>query len=420
MRTPSWRCWCWSLLCITFLSCLSLSSSSSAPPHHNILSAWVQREPSPRPHIEGAVGVIQGRLYTYAGFEKRSGGTLLVSDKLDVYDPETDGWEVAAPGPLAISHCQGATDGQRYLWFAGGFVGNHPGNATNQCWRFDAEEGVWEEGPSLPFEVASSALAYDPNEQELHLFGGLLADRDTNSEDHLVLDVSNASSWGEDSWSIAEDPVLDARNHFQAVFLQNKLYGVGGQHGHDENPIDLTTMDSFLTETATWGEEESLPSARSHAESATVVVNGHILVAGGRSNVNDMLRTNTIFEFDPSDCDSPSCWHNIAGLPYEAADAMTAFFRPNTTIPFNNAQVTGDFLFLNSARIGRLVPHTWVARVCLKNEADYDEDEAVTCDFERGLIVVDSSSSSTSEDGEESSAVDSAASSLYSLLLVRL
>ncbi|KAL6066648.1 Galactose oxidase [Balamuthia mandrillaris] len=344
----------------------------------NRLGPWFPREPSPTAHIEGPVAIINGEYYTFGGFyDKGVGGNYWATNELHIYNIQRDEWRYGANGPLNITHTQGATDGVRFLWFAGGFVGDHPGVATVETWRYDAYFDEWIRGPDLPQPRASSALVYDPIAQELHLIGGLHIDRQTNVQNHMVLSVSDALSWSDATadiiyhrqWLMLPKGGLHSRNHYQGVYLEDSIYTVGGQYGHDITIEDVDALDRFDLERKVWVPLENMPEPRSHMEASITLVNGHLIFAGGRNNIAGKDQTNTVYEYEPH-CGKSSCWSSLPDLPFYGDTIGVAFFR-NVTIPRGKGVQTGDYLFVNSARVPRpkrgvkLIADSWMARVRL-------------------------------------------------------
>ncbi|KAL6080483.1 hypothetical protein QOT17_000123 [Balamuthia mandrillaris] len=305
-------------------------------------------------------------MYSFGGYNFSA---YQATSSLYIYDPLTDSWRDGKEAPLAVSHCQGATDGERYLWIAGGFVGNSPGLATNQSWRYDALQNQWHRGPDLPVARASSAFVYDPVGGRLHMMGGLLVDRQTDLAEHLVLDVSEAASWGHIDWTLLPQPIPTKRNHFQAVYIRDSFYAIGGQQGHDGDMTDLDLVERYDLESERWEKEESIPAARSHVESGLVVANDRLIIPGGRENKKRHI--DTTLEFAPF-CGGATCWSYLRKVPLPM-DATTAVFFRNITVPKEGQMISGDFMFVSSARTRRkirpeqVIPDSWMCRVHLRD-----------------------------------------------------
>lgn len=232
---------------------------------------WLSVSPMPVAKLESCSCVLDQKLYTFGGFKFR----LKATPRVDVYDLETDTWSRTADMPRPVTHFKPIVDG-RYIWIAGGFVGDHPGWVTDEVWRYDVDNNIWEAQPSLPQVRASGG--FEIVGRSLHYFGGFGADRDTNCSEHWVLDLD-----ANDGWTLLSH-LPEARGHFSSVFLDNKIYALGGQYRHDTNPVDLALVHVYDLKTREWKELESMPSPRSHFEPGTFVYDGKIFVSGGRNN----------------------------------------------------------------------------------------------------------------------------------------
>ena len=83
---------------------------------------WEERTPSPITRFEAASAVVDGRLFVFGGFKNQ---ILQVSQRVDIYDPQTDNWSQGTDLPAELTHAGVAVDGTD-VWFAGGFVGDNP------------------------------------------------------------------------------------------------------------------------------------------------------------------------------------------------------------------------------------------------------------------------------------------------------
>ena len=234
---------------------------------------------SPIARFESGVAVIKGKMYVVGGhLEPELSATKLMYR----YDPTADSWEQLADAPEEISHITAAVVDDRYLWIAGGYVGQHPGRGIAETYRYDSTTDQWESGPSLPEARASGGLACIDG--RLHYFGGLDVDRHTNHPDHWVLDPTNPE------WETAS-PMPMARTHAATAVHDNSIFAIGGHYGHDvpgqpgiiDPQADLDVVHRYDPVTDSWEERRRLPHRRSHCEPGTFVHQGRIYCAGGRS-----------------------------------------------------------------------------------------------------------------------------------------
>jgi hypothetical protein len=92
------------------------------------------------------------------------------------------------------------------VWVVGGFAGDHPGAATAEVWRYNVAGNAWTPGPPLPEPRGSGALV--ELDGELHFFGGVKTDRDTDAPSHWALRLDEVPA----AWQ-PRAPMLHPRNH---------------------------------------------------------------------------------------------------------------------------------------------------------------------------------------------------------------
>jgi len=274
--------------------CLALLSSP-APAQGSCL--WGPATDGPVMRFEAGSAVIDGRLLLFGGFEPG----LIAATRVDAYDPVTDNWYYVTDLPQATTHAGLAVDG-RDIWIAGGFLGPHPGPVIDNVWAYDVDLNAWSPGPTLPAPRGSGGLFRI--DRTLHFVGGVPADRNTDQDEHWVLDLDNPTGW------VLYAPLPIARNHFASISFAGRGYVIGGQFGHDNSPTDVDLVHVYDPQTG-WSQLASLPFPRSHCESATFPVGGSIVLAGGRSNVLGKSSLDELTAYDPAS----DTWSNIGKLP---------------------------------------------------------------------------------------------------------
>lgn len=251
------------------------------------IDPWTFRARAPAPRYEALAAVVDGRVLVFGGFHNAA---IQATTRVDAYDPLTNAWQRRTDLPVPVTHTMTARRGSE-VWIAGGFVGDHPGRATDAVWRYLPAEDRWMPGPSLPAARGGGALVA-LEDGTLHFFGGWLPDRATDSPDHWRLPA------GDSLWTpMADFP--DPRGHLSAVVLDGQIYAIGGCHGHDPVPMDVDLVHRYDPVTDTWTRLASLPEPRSHAEASTFVFDGRIYLAGGRSIPTGRLSADEVLLYDP-------------------------------------------------------------------------------------------------------------------------
>jgi N-acetylneuraminic acid mutarotase len=264
--------------------------------------AWRVVAPLPVPRYESAVATVGGKVYVFGGFYTPK---IEATAEVDCYDPATNTWQRKRDMPKAITHANAVVVGE-IVWFAGGFVGNSPGAATADVWRYDVASDRWSPGPSLPAPRGAAALVLV--EGALHSVGGYLQDRNTNSQDHWVLRLNDTART--DPWTRAA-ALPTPRGHLSGAALNGVLYVFGGAVGHDPYPLDVALVQRYDPATDRWTEMASLPYPLSHTEPGTLVRNGRVLIIGGRSRPTRHDAMQEVLEYSPAE----NHWRILPPLP---------------------------------------------------------------------------------------------------------
>lgn len=265
----------------------------------NPVCRWRPAAPAPLLRFEAASAVVDRKLYLIGGWYT---GLSQATNRVDAYDPVTDTWTQRADLPTLVTHAAMAAD-THTIWIIGGFVGDSPGVAVDTVWKYDTLTDTWSEGPPLPEPLASGTAALIG--RDLHYTGGLRADRDTDSTNHWVLNLDEGRRWR------SAAPFLNPRNHLASVVLDGRWYVVGGQFHHDKGPVDVALVDVYDPAADTWTPLASLPGPRSHAESSIFVLNGEIVIAGGRDISTAAFSIGDVLAYNPQ----TDRWRTLGYLP---------------------------------------------------------------------------------------------------------
>ncbi len=223
---------------------------------------------------EPGVVVLDDKLYVFGGYTDG----VVSSKRSEIFDPSDNSWTLIQELPSAITHMNMVLDG-RTVWFAGGFKDGYKGHTIAEVWSYDVDLDRYTAAPLLPEPRAGGGLAVVGG--HLHYFGGLMADRDTDSGDHWMLDLEGWAQ-GSSTWTHAA-PMPVPRNQFSTVVFDGRIYAIGGQLHHDSVQLDQPRTDIYDPATDTWTSGPNLPKGHSHAEGATFVHDGNIYMVGGHT-----------------------------------------------------------------------------------------------------------------------------------------
>jgi len=288
----------------SFLKGVSLVAGGTllAPLIQKVVAAedWLRVAASPIERVEAPTLKLNGKLYVFGGFD----GGLRPIPRLDVYDTSTDSWNRLKDIPLTVTHLNPASDGKT-VWFVGGYKGRHPGKVTAEVWKYNVAADSWSRGVDLPKPRAGGVLVY--YDKRLHYFGGF-ADRNKTCTEHWTLALNDSGQWN-------PAPAMPVpRGHLSAAVINDAIYALGGQVGHDVRAQDAKECYKYELGTRKWSACADLPFNRSHFEPGTIVKDGRIVIVGGRSNNTKFGNPGVahITQYDPK----TDKWTELEPLPH--------------------------------------------------------------------------------------------------------
>ena len=226
--------------------------------------------------------VLGDKLYLFGGFDITK-TTYTPTSRAWRYDPDTNHWTGLPAMPVnGITHAGIATDGSRYIYYAGGSASSD--NATQQvfgtvdAWRYDTVDGTYTQLPDMPQARSAGGLGYVDG--KLYYFGGNNLTRTQDGSETWMLDVAGgATSW------VDEAPLPDPRNHVGFATMNGQIYAVGGQYGSDSRTAQ-GALDRYDPASNTWTVLPDMPLPRGHVMDSTFVLDGDLVVAGGWTTTN--------------------------------------------------------------------------------------------------------------------------------------
>ena len=296
--------------------------------------AWVESTSAPLPRFEGQGEVYQDDLYLFGGFRTED---ITTTARAHRFDSATGQWEEIAPVPVPLTHAGSTSDG-RYMYLAGGFVGDWKGANTpvsRKVYRYDAETNAWTQMLQLPQARGAGALVRVG--RVLHFFGGL----DHNFNDrgtHWTLDLRRPTVWRE------EPPMPNARNHLGYALMGTKIYAIGGQKVLNEEEGNIADVHAFDVVSGEWSQVASLPQPRSHTHNSTIVIGGNRLVIVGGAT-NGTVTLTDLQEYDPAN----DRWFFIGNMPGARSAAV--------------AKIIGNHIIVTGGTTADISPKTdtWIS-----------------------------------------------------------
>ena len=240
---------------------------------------------------------------------------------------------------------------QNIMYLCGGYVGAHPGPATNLCWKYDhsAARGMqWSTMPSLPGQRSGGGMIHDSVRNTLLFATGASRPNPLDpifTIDHpdvWQLDLNNINA----GW--VTKPILPYQgNHIGFVTLnyggQERHFFLGGQHGEEEKTSNLAHMYEWDASGEKWIERKSLLFPRGHFSSSTNALSTGcgFVISGGATN--DGGQTSEVHYYDlPTDT-----WSVLGNLKS----------RLNTPV----CSIQSNYLYCESGHINK--PFSWRTQI---------------------------------------------------------
>jgi N-acetylneuraminic acid mutarotase len=249
------------------------TTSTTATPNGDFRNvSWTAMANSPFASVEGAGGMLNGKLYNFGGYEDPSWTNP--NGKSASYDVTTNTWTVLPSMPRGLTHAGRVIDGNSFILLGGvAAEGTDQTHAVTDAYRYDTITKQWSTFPALPQARGSGTAALVG--RKLHFIGGVDAAIHEHA-DHWVIDLDNLGA----GWSTA--PAFpQSRSHFASLVIDNSIYTFGGQHGWEETASPLSDVYRYDTTTQTWSKMADIPLALSHIEESTVRIGGKVWVFGG-------------------------------------------------------------------------------------------------------------------------------------------
>src|SRR5262245_6461817 len=230
------------------------------------LAGWIERAPMELPRSEASIADHNGKIYFLGGYP----GARITSDSVQVYDPQTDSWQLGSPLPVPLHHTMASSANGR-LYIIGGEAGNPSGGQgfQNTTFMLDEEAGTWV--PKAPMPTARSGGGSAVIDGKIYVAGG----RPPRGSDLAVYDPAT------DTWTALPD-IPTQRNHLGVGAMNGKLYVAGGRFGGGVGSEMTDILEIYDPSTNSWTSGASLLSPRAGVTAA--VANGCLYLIGGEGN----------------------------------------------------------------------------------------------------------------------------------------
>ena len=216
---------------------------------------------------------------------------------VEIFDPATGAWSVGAAPPVEMHHFQAVEHGGK-IYVVGAMTGGYPREpALPVVHVYDPATDRWSTGPEIPADRRRGGAGAVVHDGQIYVVSGI-----------------QIGHWsGHVTWFDAFDPRTGswrrlpdaprARDHFQAVVIDGKLYAAGGRRSSasTNQTFELTVPEVDVFDFAS-GRWTTLPSSANlptpGAGTTSVVVDGRLLVLGGESAAQQVAHAE-VEAYDP-------------------------------------------------------------------------------------------------------------------------
>lgn len=327
---------------------------------------WKILPPGSGPRLDAASARIGSQLFVIGGFASWD----KVCGRVEVLDLARGRWmePFDMPPDMPQSHLAVTTDGQQYIYTAGGQMGNQCSPAVASAFVLDVKSRAWQRLPPLPAPRYAGTMQLWNG--RLHLIGGAKEDRYTPAADHWSLAVEHGKA-REAQWR-EESPVPRGGMHRASIVAGGALYVLGGQEG-DFIPIpgdpkftctgntrETVYPDVFRLDApgGPWQSLPDMPIPSSHIEFSVLTDGRRIMIAGGsvfkHPETFAIELTAAVQAYDTVRGE----WAVIGALPYRVKTNVCAFYEGWLYTAFGQRDVgPGD------PHPGRIEDRVWRARL---------------------------------------------------------
>lgn len=255
------------------LSFFFVSTLFSCKTQSLIKDVWIDKNEDENYTARHECSFVQAgnRFYMFGGRES--------AQKLDVYNFENNTWAAAKNrAPKQFNHFQ-ATFHKGFIWIIGAFKTNmFPREIpADNIWLYHPPTDTWIKGPKIPENRRRGGAGLVVYNNKFYLVGG-----NTIGHDGGYVNWFDEYDPINNTWTILKD-ASQARDHFSAAIIDNKLYAVAGRHSGGEGGVFaplIDIVDVYNFETKTWSTlKNNLPTPR--AAPGVAVFNNELLVMGG-------------------------------------------------------------------------------------------------------------------------------------------
>ena len=159
---------------------------------------------------------------------------------VNVFDPNTNTWEVKGKSPMEIHHFQGVVH-KKAIYLIGAMTGGYPKEPPmKNIWIYYPETDTWEEGPEIPENRRRGGAGAVLYNDKIYMVGGIKFGHYSGTTNYFDSYDLKTGRWE----TLTDAPHV--RDHFPAIVVDDKLYCVGGRNTSVHHPDNFAAFFSAV------------------------------------------------------------------------------------------------------------------------------------------------------------------------------
>lgn len=236
-------------------------------------SEWetLETKGRPNPRHEAAFVEFEGEFYLMGGRRIQP---------VNIFNPETKAWRNGAKPPIEVHHFQPVVyDGKIMIVCA--MTGRFPNETgLEKVLIYDPKKDEWSWGDEIPEARRRGSAGVVNVDGKIYVIAGIV-----NGHMGGYVDWADLYDPKTGTWTKLKDAKHE-RDHFQAAYLDGKIYAAGGRTtSHETGQVfDLTVpeVDVYDIASGKWSVlKDDLPTPR--AGNSTAAIGNDIVIAGGET-----------------------------------------------------------------------------------------------------------------------------------------
>lgn len=206
---------------------------------------------------------------------------------VSIFDTENKTWSTGTKPPMEFHHFQPVVFKDK-VYVIGAMTGKYPGETpVPYVYYYDTNDDSWHKSTEIPEERRRGSTGNALNGTKVYITCGIV---DGHRGGHQKwFDSFDLES---EEWTVLPDAPR-ARDHFQAVYLDNKIYSLAGRLSKAPKKTfseTIAEVDVFDLEKMEWSTlEKNLPTKR--AGNIAIAYKNEVLVIGGESATQELAHS---------------------------------------------------------------------------------------------------------------------------------